>query len=1150
MKKIKLFTLLLFSISAFSQSWLPVGNPYVSSTFPWGLQTSSDADFKLNSNNVPYVFYQTDLLSDGLVKKYENGTWSTVGNTNFAIACTSPSLCIKNNAPYIAYQNEDFKAEVRRLNGPTWQLMGAAGFSPDLANYITIRVNSNDQPFVAYADGSQLGRITVKKFNFLTSQWESVGAEGFSTLRATHVNFEIASNNDLYVSYLDGDENDGDIKKVCVKKFDGTSWISIGQDRFTANDALFSSFALDNNNVPYVIYSDVINDLMPKLNVQKFNGTSWEYVGAPRFSLREAEQCDIDFDANNKPNIVYIEPAHFSEAGIDINAAISCMVFENGNWQFKGGENFNNWSNSIKPCIEFGTNGIAYLSDDKSYFDSNSDIRKEGYIAYFGVANQLVNPTLASISQNEVYCSSSNQYFQLAGLQPNSTSTIEYNINGVVQPNITNLMANSNGYTSFGIIIPVNLSGQTLTITKVTRTDVSGATPLLGSFSTIVQSNDLLTYYQDNDGDGLGNPLESYQTCQGQPLNFVLNNTDCDDSNPDPFVNTFSNPTPSVCITGSPTLVAINDNSRPVSGTTGGCLNANYGQFPSDYTPTNYDGVTPNIIATNCYAGEYSVVNVVAGNKYIFKSERFYNDYYGANSQNDRVTIGSIDGTTILASGQHTAVWQATSSGQIRFYSHANYNFQNVYYIGPCGTESFSRTRSIICAPNELVQPMVWSPVNGLFTDAAGTIPYTGQPTTQVYAKPNQSTTYSLTSATGCQQANAITVISNCSVTTTINSTLWNTTVAPNKYLTYQKITLPAGATITKYGVEVTNMTSNVVGIFESTSTTFRLIDATPSVASYGTSFLIKVKLQVNGTWSSFGTAKVVSTSALPPVANLNTYCGQSLPKIDQVIYCTTVPLATNYTFEVSNGTLTTMISNTLNNFKLTNLDFNTFPVVYNASYSLRIKVKSIVNGSEVESAWSSPCTITTPANSPLASIISGCGLVTNNYSLIKCTAIKFASDYKFVLTNNSSSLEIIRPYNSFSLKMITGVASGTTYDVKPFYKLYGQWYEGESCNVTAPGNAIAKNETSNIKNEMQNEFLIKVYPNPFVEHFKFNVISSSNEILNIRVYDILGKLIETKELTISDIEIFEIGTNYPSGIYNIVVLQGDKTKVLRVIKR
>ena len=47
-----------------------------------------------------------------------------------------------------------------------------------------------------------------------------------------------------------------------------------------------------------------------------------------------------------------------------------------------------------------------------------------------------------------------------------------------------------------------------------------------------------------------------------------------------------------------------------------------------------------------------------------------------------------------------------------------------------------------------------------------------------------------------------------------------------------------------------------------------------------------------------------------------------------------------------------------------------------------------------------------------------------------------------------------------------------------------------------------------------------------------------------------LGKLIETSFVKTSDIDTFEIGNNYPSGIYNVIVTQGTEVKTQRVIKR
>ena len=46
------------------------------------------------------------------------------------------------------------------------------------------------------------------------------------------------------------------------------------------------------------------------------------------------------------------------------------------------------------------------------------------------------------------------------------------------------------------------------------------------------------------------------------------------------------------------------------------------------------------------------------------------------------------------------------------------------------------------------------------------------------------------------------------------------------------------------------------------------------------------------------------------------------------------------------------------------------------------------------------------------------------------------------------------------------------------------------------------------------------------------------------------GRLIEAFEVNPSDLTNFQVGDQYPSGVYNLIVTQGDEVKTLRVIKR
>ena len=78
----------------------------------------------------------------------------------------------------------------------------------------------------------------------------------------------------------------------------------------------------------------------------------------------------------------------------------------------------------------------------------------------------------------------------------------------------------------------------------------------------------------------------------------------------------------------------------------------------------------------------------------------------------------------------------------------------------------------------------------------------------------------------------------------------------------------------------------------------------------------------------------------------------------------------------------------------------------------------------------------------------------------------------------------------------------------------------------------------------------VKVSPNPYSENFKVNVTTSNEDKVKLSVYDMTGRLVEAFEVNPSDLINFQVGDQYPSGVYNLIVTQGDEVKTLRVIKR
>lgn len=82
------------------------------------------------------------------------------------------------------------------------------------------------------------------------------------------------------------------------------------------------------------------------------------------------------------------------------------------------------------------------------------------------------------------------------------------------------------------------------------------------------------------------------------------------------------------------------------------------------------------------------------------------------------------------------------------------------------------------------------------------------------------------------------------------------------------------------------------------------------------------------------------------------------------------------------------------------------------------------------------------------------------------------------------------------------------------------------------------------------NASIVTAHPNPFQNEFKLNMSNTSTENVQIKVYDMSGKLVDNYNVEANAVENFSVGQNYASGLYNIKVSQGDKTQVLRMIKQ
>ncbi len=74
------------------------------------------------------------------------------------------------------------------------------------------------------------------------------------------------------------------------------------------------------------------------------------------------------------------------------------------------------------------------------------------------------------------------------------------------------------------------------------------------------------------------------------------------------------------------------------------------------------------------------------------------------------------------------------------------------------------------------------------------------------------------------------------------------------------------------------------------------------------------------------------------------------------------------------------------------------------------------------------------------------------------------------------------------------------------------------------------------------------VYPNPFTSTFVINVKSLSDENVQLEIFDVVGKLVQTIPAVAANIP-FTVENNFPTGIYIIRSTQGGKSQMIKMLK-
>lgn len=258
--------------------------------------TGTQVKAGLNSSGAQALYRGSVSLSDNVAARY------TVRNllqiTAYTICFTADSPTGLNLQEVPATSNFGTTA-VESLTDKQWGAVGGTGFSAGQASYVSLVFAPNGTPYVAYRDSGNSSKVTVMKY--LSGVWSAVGNTGFSANQVQTTSLAFAPDGTPYVAYQDMATNNN--WKATVKKFDGTSWVTVGNAGFTAGNALYTSLAFAPDGTPYVAFMDYASSY--KATVMKYSGGAWSLVGSAGFSAGQVSGTGLAFSADGTPFVVY-----------------------------------------------------------------------------------------------------------------------------------------------------------------------------------------------------------------------------------------------------------------------------------------------------------------------------------------------------------------------------------------------------------------------------------------------------------------------------------------------------------------------------------------------------------------------------------------------------------------------------------------------------------------------------------------------------------------------------------------------------------------------------------------------------------------------------------------------------------------------------
>jgi uncharacterized repeat protein (TIGR03803 family) len=261
-----------------------------------------------NESNLAYIAFsdasKSNRASVILVTNYNPAIYQNIGDVGFSDGAASyTNIALSpSGVPYVVYSDDAYgnAIVVKKYDSGlgSWITLGTEAFSDGAVAYTKIVIDKNGVPYVSYQDIANGNRATVKRYNELSGNWEDVGTTGFTNGSAAFIDIKIDFDNNPHIAFADGDQGD----RASAMKFDGSTWNYSGSAGFSGGGTTSEiSLELDYQNKPHVLFIDNTQPTLMRLD----NSDNWVNVANQAFTSSSASHISLHMTPSGMAEVAF-----------------------------------------------------------------------------------------------------------------------------------------------------------------------------------------------------------------------------------------------------------------------------------------------------------------------------------------------------------------------------------------------------------------------------------------------------------------------------------------------------------------------------------------------------------------------------------------------------------------------------------------------------------------------------------------------------------------------------------------------------------------------------------------------------------------------------------------------------------------------------